>query len=49
LTIPDLPTPTYTKPTIRNADGSLRELERLDIVAAIRSLPRLANKSPNHC
>ncbi len=28
---PNRPTPTYTKPTLRNDDGSLRELERLDI------------------
>jgi bifunctional ADP-heptose synthase (sugar kinase/adenylyltransferase) len=31
ITTPDRPTPTYTKPTVRNSDGSLRELERLDI------------------
>ncbi len=31
ITTPDRPTPTYTKPTVRNGDGSLRELERLDI------------------
>jgi rfaE bifunctional protein kinase chain/domain len=31
ITTPDRPTPTYTKPTVRNDDGSLRELERLDI------------------
>lgn len=28
---PDRPTPTYTKPTIRHADGHITELERLDI------------------
>ena len=31
ITTPNRPTPTYTKPTVRNDDGSLRELERLDI------------------
>lgn len=31
FTTRDRPTPTYTKPTVRNDDGSLRELERLDI------------------
>lgn len=28
---PNRPTPTYTKPSIRHADGSVTELERLDI------------------
>ena len=28
---PDRPTPTYTKPSIRQADGQVKELERLDI------------------
>jgi rfaE bifunctional protein kinase chain/domain len=31
ITTPDRPTPTYTKPVIRQSDGTVRELERLDI------------------
>lgn len=31
LTVTGLMTPTYTKPLVREADGSLRELNRLDI------------------
>jgi bifunctional ADP-heptose synthase (sugar kinase/adenylyltransferase) len=31
ITAPERPTPTYTKPVIRQTDGTVRELERLDI------------------
>ncbi len=31
LQLPNRATPTYTKPTLQHADGSLRELNRLDI------------------
>ncbi len=31
ITVPELMTPTYTKPLVRQADGTLRELNRLDI------------------
>lgn len=31
LTVPEIMTPTYTKPLVREADGTLRELNRLDI------------------
>jgi len=31
LTVPEIMTPTYTKPLVREADGALRELNRLDI------------------
>lgn len=31
MTVPEILTPTYTKPLVREADGTLRELNRLDI------------------
>ncbi|MFW6437935.1 MAG: bifunctional heptose 7-phosphate kinase/heptose 1-phosphate adenyltransferase [Armatimonadota bacterium] len=31
LTVPEIMTPTYTKPLVREGDGALRELNRLDI------------------
>ena len=31
ITVPEIMTPTYTKPLVREVDGALRELNRLDI------------------
>lgn len=33
MTVPEIMTPTYTKPLVQEADGTLRELNRLDIRA----------------